>query len=103
MYKITTNNHVRELVSFNELPKAVQSDFDYVDEEDRFSPRFVRYREDWYDTSDVMIAPDSIKALGWDGFNSDSHWSGMVYRYFDRDGYELDGVVIGYLVSTEES
>lgn len=103
MYKITANNHVRELVSFNELDEAVQSDFDYVDEEDRFSPRFVQYRGDWYDTGDVEIAPPSIKALGWDGFNSDSYWSGMVYRYFDRDGYELDGVVIGTLIVTEES
>jgi hypothetical protein len=42
-----------------------------------------------------MTAPDSLKKLGWDGFNSDSYWSGLAFRYFDRDGYELDGVIIG--------
>lgn len=106
MYEITTNNHRRELVSFAELPEAALADFDYVEGEDRLSPRFVKYRGDWYDTGDVMIAPDSIRALGWDGFNPDSYWSGMVYRFFEPGTERLldggDSVVVGRLLSTED-
>jgi hypothetical protein len=97
-YVFTTNNHVREIVDGWEVPADVRTDFDYIDWEavdnGSDSASFVKYRGDWHDLGDVMLAPDSIRRHGYDGFNSDSHWSGVAYRYFDRDGNNLDGVVI---------
>lgn len=97
-YMITTNHHVRETIDGWNVPADVRAEFDYVDweaiDKGEDSRDFVKYRGQWVDLSDVMVAPDSLKALGWDGFNADSYWSGLAFRYFDRDGYELDGVVI---------
>lgn len=95
MYKVTTNNHLRPIVEASQLPADKRSDFDYLDwsaiERGDESATFVQYRGEWHDLGDVMLAPDSIKALGFDGFNSDSFFSGIAFRYFDADGNLLDG------------
>lgn len=104
-YVITTNNHVRTAVDAFLLPPEVRAEFDYVDwraiDSGEDFRAFVQYRGEWFDLSDVMMAPHSLKALGYDGFNSDSHWSGIAFRYFDRDGYPLDGVVVASVYITD--
>lgn len=89
---VTTNHRARELKAWNELPVTVAvDDFLYVDEEDRWDPRFVRYRGSWYDVMDsqgittdaphaFMVTADSELAA-WDGITTDSMWSGVVFRF----------------------
>jgi len=80
---IRTNNYCRDLVSFYELPEQVQPDFDYVEEEDRYSTRFVKYRGDWYDTGEFFstseLSPSALRK--WHGYQSDSYFTGTVLRY----------------------
>lgn len=98
---VTTNNRERELKSWHDLPEEDRADFDYVtDEEERNSPRFVRFRDYWLDTSDTEgLAPHRLRALGWDTYLTTSFFDGIVFRHFDRDGYELgDTVIVGHFV-----
>ena len=104
MLTITTNNHPRELLAYSELTPKEQEWFDYIPEEEQWSPRFARYRGNVLDISDfqvinvapvfhpfgVNVAPESPLAK-WHGVASDSYWSGIVARYSD----DYESVVIG--------
>jgi hypothetical protein len=88
---IKTNGHRIDMVCFSELPPAAAADFDYVEECDKYSPRFFRYRGCWYDSNEFMrvpkdsAAPDGIGALaGFDGYQSDSYFSGIAIKYTDN-------------------
>ena len=92
MPKIVTNNQERPLITWDELTDKEREWFDAS----RSDSLFFRYRGWVYDYYDMLIAPDSLKALGWDGALADTVWSAIVVRYFDRGGYDLDGVIVGY-------
>lgn len=89
---ITTNNRERELFALDQLSTDQQGEFDYIEGDDRFTPRLFRFRDSWWDTHEFERAPDSLKARGWDGVMATSYWDAVVLRYFDRDGY----VVVGH-------
>jgi hypothetical protein len=94
--RIITNNHARELVSFEQLPESARSDFDYVTGEDQWSPRFVQYRGSWYDTSDCDGLASNVGITGWDLYASDSFFSGVLFRWPDIDGsIDYESVVVG--------
>jgi hypothetical protein len=85
-YTITTNHQQRELLSLCELPASVAAEFDYVTEDDSYSPRFVKYRGEWYDVNDSQYAgglgfPDELKR--WDGIQTESFFSGVLFKYSD--------------------
>ncbi len=86
--RIVTNSHPRDVVDAWELPQSARAEFDYLDwdalERGDDSASFVKYRGEWYDLGDVMRAEGSIAKLGWDGFNSDSFFSGIAFRYVDN-------------------
>lgn len=87
-------------VTADRLPASARYDFTYVDwdavsDGRENGPDFVLYQGEWVDTDDVMPAPDWLKAEGYDGFNPDTMWSGLAFRYFDETGDALEGVVIG--------
>lgn len=86
--KIITNNHWRDLICWAQLTQAEQSDFDYIEGEDRYSLRLLRYRGCVVDTRDMMSLgselcnpgrPDEFSA--WDAYASDSFFSGVLVRY----------------------
>lgn len=108
---IKTNGQARELVSWNDLPEKARQDFDYVEEEERWSLRFFEYRGAWYDTGDcqvihvnrpdgtftggafgVNVMPDSPFA-SWQGIFSESFFSAVLFRYVDTN---FESVVVGY-------
>lgn len=92
--KIKTNNRPRDLLSLWELTEKERSEFDYVDEEDG-AERFVRYRGNVYDINEYMrvTPPGSTRYhptecqepafQGWQGYQSDSFFSGTLVRYVD--------------------
>lgn len=95
----TTNERERTLYTYRDLPQNAREDFDYMvdrypDEQD--SPRFVKAYGSWYDTDDTEgLAPDDLRSHGWSTYLTDSFFSGIVFRHFDRDGEQLEGVVVG--------
>ena len=92
MPRIVTNGHERPLIGWDELTDKEREWFDAS----QSNSLFFRYRGWAYDSYDMPVAPDSLKVLGWDGALADSVWSAIVVRYFDRHGYALDGVIVGY-------
>jgi len=96
--KIVTNNVPRPVIDAYELTPKEREDFGYLDWEaidaGNDSASFFRYRGELYDMGDIPLAPHDLRALGWDGAASDSFFSGMVVRYFNRDGYEYGTEVI---------
>ena len=81
--EIRTNHHWKDLVSFYDLPTKAQKDFDYIEEEERWSTRLFSYRGSWYDVNEFMRVwdqfPNEFKA--WHGYQSDSFFSGVLVRY----------------------
>lgn len=101
---ITTNHHLREVIDAWQLSAAEREQFDYLDwvaiDDGRDSASFVRYKGELYDLSDFQVidrmAPTDFK--GWDGYASDSFFSGMLVRYARDEWGELDPeyVIVGY-------
>ena len=95
--KIITNNHVRELRYLYELSESeqntVKKDFDWIDDSSTASwddELFINYRNSWYCLSDFMSLhnkvynpnpPDFMQ--GFDGYLSDSFFSGILIKLFD--------------------
>ena len=81
MLTITTNNRERAITVGDDGKEYVNA-----------------YGRTW-SLEDVERAPHYILARGYDGTILESTnvgtW-GIVLRYFDRDGYELEGVIVGW-------
>lgn len=90
--KVTTNNHWHELLALYELSDDVRAEFDYVGVEGGFTPRFFEYRGVWYDSHEFEFVTRALPELaGWDGFQSDSFYSGVVIRYAqDANDFDLE-------------
>lgn len=94
-FHLHTNYTERELITFDELTPDEQGWLDYVPNDEHDSPRFFRYLGDAYDLHEFEVAPSWLKAQGFDGWQTNSAFSATVVRYFDADGYELEGVIVG--------
>lgn len=94
---IRTNNVPRDTVDAWQLTMKERKEFDYINwagvDDGRDSATFFRYRGQLYDLSQFSrIIPPGSQILhpmecsspdlqGWDGYTSDSFFSGMVVRY----------------------
>ena len=97
--KITTNNHPRYVVDATELTATERAKFDYIDwdaiDEGEAWASFVRYQGEMYDLGEF----DNTRNLHgdsplheWDGYLSDSFFSGLVIRFADE---YCDSIVVG--------
>lgn len=99
MLTIKTNNVPRLVIDAYELSPAERAEFDYIDwtaiDRGEASASFFRYRGELYDLGEFLVwdNPASPTRDQWDGFRSDSFFSGLVVRYCA----DLDYVVIGEL------
>lgn len=111
--RIRTNNVPRDIINAWELTPAERAEFDYLDwsaiETGNYSREFVRYRGQLYDLSEFsrIIPPgsarmhpmecDSRSFIGWDGYLSDSYFSGLLIRWERDDHGNIDGerVIVG--------
>lgn len=96
--RITTNHVPRDLVYGFELSPEERQEFDYYEGDELESHAFIRYRGEVYDPAEFMpvprgtCAPDGIERLqAWDGYRSDSFFSGVVLRYVD----DYERVIVG--------
>ena len=70
--------------------------FDYLDEEEFDSRPFVNYRGYWYDLREFLFTGDSeLGKLKWQGYQSDSYFSGVVIRYVENN----ERIVMGTYLS----
>ena len=82
--KITTNNHERQFDCRCDVPADILSNqFDYLDA-DTFDG-FLKYRGHWYHTSCFMRFgyPGTVPFQGWQGYSSDSFFSGVLIKLSD--------------------
>ena len=98
--QIITNNQYRNLIYGYELTESEKSEFDYIFDID--SHNFIRYKGEIYDVYEFMPTPHDEPARQelnelamWDGYQSDSYFSGIVIKYSD----DLEQVKIGTYIS----
>ncbi len=104
---IKTNNQPREIIDAYQLTSEEQKEFDYLDwkaiEKGEDSASFFRFKGELYDLGEFMAIrnkrgwnlehPDSW--FKWDGYRSDSFFSGLVVKYTEDN----EGVVVGLYLS----
>jgi hypothetical protein len=78
---IRTNRNWRAFCYRDEVPATVlQSQFDHLNEDDALDG-FFSYKGYWYHTSDFLRMEGlAIELPGWDGYTSDSYFSGVVLK-----------------------
>jgi len=90
--KIVCNNVPRYVIYGDELSAKERADFDFIDDESISAHAFFRYKGQAYSLADFMridanIAPHPQRP-GWeyfDGYASDSFFSGVLVKYIDSD------------------
>lgn len=75
---IKTNNHFRPVIYWDELTTKEQEEYEYLTEE---GGSFFRYRDWTYFLGDFMRIDDNAPFKGWDGYHSDSFFSGVLVKY----------------------
>jgi hypothetical protein len=95
--KIKTNNVPREIVHGFDLPEDARGEFDYYSETELLDASFFKYRGDYYDLGEFLVwdNPASPTRENWDGFRSDSFFSGVCVRYVN----DYEEVVVGLVLS----
>lgn len=99
---VRTNNIPRDVIDAYELSESERAEFDYIDwpavERGEASASFFRYKGRLYDLGEFDRANEvgHVSIPGqWDGFLSDSFFSGIAVRYVDN--YER--VVVALVLS----
>ena len=112
MLKVITNHVPRDVVNGYEMdPEILFDEFDIdvndpeLDEDmiaDLCSMQFVKFRDVWYNLEDFITTspgpwnhglPEEFKE--WDGYSSDSFFSGVLLKYArDDDRMDFDQVVM---------
>jgi hypothetical protein len=98
---VKTNNVPRECTMGQWLPgfgalnpgtlySKLREQFDYLTEDEFDSTEFFQYRGVWYSVGDFIrvVAAPHEHLYGWDGYSSDSYFSGVVMKY------NYDGTVV---------
>ena len=88
--QVITNHHEREIVYYCELTDTERSEFDWNGADEC---HFVRYKGNVVCISEFMRTNGHFP--GWDGYESDSFFSGLLVKYSD----DTDFVVMGWYMS----
>lgn len=81
--QIITNNIPRQLIYGYELSDKEKSNFDYLDDID--SHNFIKYKGFIYDVNEFMSTYNMDSLKDWDGYSSDSYFSGVLIKIIDSD------------------
>lgn len=86
--EIITNNHWRQFKYGYEVPTDIIEWNDHLNE-DLASYGWINYRGHWYHASDFLqLGGDDLD--GWDGYSSDSVFSGVLIRLSDDgESYQI--------------
>ena len=89
---VKTNNQWRELKSNYELPtRVLKEQFDYQSEEEQDWSSYFQYKGTWYCTDQFMRFgyPGTSTMGNWQGYSSDSFFSGVVVEFNDDNEVKL--------------
>jgi hypothetical protein len=69
---------------------AIRKQFDYLNDEEFENEDFVIYKGYTYGMCDFMVNQTQFHMHGWDGYHSDSYFSGVLIKYVkDSDCNEV--------------
>lgn len=87
--KITSNFQPRSLIQFDELPTSAQNFFGYIKDDDIYSPRFVCYKNHFYDVFESIVSdiPEP-----WDSIELTSAFSGVLFKLIPKDDQVICGL-----------
>ena len=89
--KIITNNVPRNILYGYELTEKEREEFDYLDKEELEWHSFLRYKGMIYDLDEFFAVSeyqnDPFKE--WDGYQSNSYFSGILVKYVPSDCEEI--------------
>lgn len=96
---IRTNNVPRDIIEAYELSAQEQAEFDWMDweaiEAGEDSAQFFRFKGQLYALSEFMRCDHACGLGGWDGYYSDSMFSGVLVRFTQ----DHEQVVVGQYFS----
>ena len=76
---IKTDGKWKEFKYIDEVPrKIIHDQFSHLDEET--TDGFFKYNNYWYHTTDFMRMESRDQFPGWDGYSSDSYFSGVLIQ-----------------------
>ena len=83
--EIKTNRQPRELLSWFDLTKKEQEQFDYIEEPEELGYEFFRYKGHCYSLEEFMRTGKDhpFGIAGYDGYSSDSYFSGVLIKFSD--------------------
>lgn len=89
---VITNNVPRDVLWGLELSEKERAEFDYLNPDELDYATFFRYKGEVYDLGEFMRIDEPVSSIfkGWDGYSSDSFFSGVLVRYVD-DGQIVVG------------
>ena len=94
--QVITNNVPREILTWFDLTEKERAEFDYFKPEEEVGS-FFRYKGEVYDLNDGFeLAPSALAKLGWDQYQPDSFFSGLVARPVEGDDWDTVIVVGRY-------
>lgn len=97
--RIVTNNVPRDLLMWEELTEEERKEFDWIKNPEDTGLDFFRYRDWTYSTQDFMRISEHAPFTGkWDGYSSDSFFSGVLIRYVQDN----ERVVVATYYETSE-
>lgn len=94
---ITTDHKWKNLLFGYELTEKERKDFDYMSQDEIETASFVRYRKCVYALSEFQRIEKTImcgELLDWDGYASDSFFSGVVIKLSDCGEQYIIGTYI---------
>lgn len=91
--KIITNNVPRDLIYGFELTAAEREEMDYYSDEEIVGLDFFRYKGQLYDLSEFSRVSEyqDDPFSDWQGYQSNSYFSGIVVRYTD----DIEQIIVG--------
>jgi len=91
--EIKTNWIPRHIIYGFELNKKERAEFDYYGDDEVVNQSFFRYKGQVYDIGEFMRVPPTLPdpMQVWDGYSSDSYFSGVVVKYDD----DLESIIVG--------
>lgn len=89
--KIKTNNKPRPLIYGAELTDKQREEFDYYDSDELDCNNFFIYKKQVYDLSQFIRTQDIAAFKNWQGYASDSYFSGIVVKYTDDN----ESIIVG--------
>jgi hypothetical protein len=75
---IRTNGQYREVLDWSQLTEKEQEEYAYLGED---GGSFFRYKRWCYFLGDFMRIGNDAPFTGWDGYHSDSFFSGVLVKY----------------------